>query len=555
MGHRFQDLLAALLVLLLIARASCIASIEAVGSKFFNSETGDQFYIRGVSYQVEEEADTLANPAQCKLDAALMKTLGVNTIRVYSVDNAQSHDDCMTIFANAGIYLLLGLDTSQAAIHQLNTVWTMELFSHFTRTLDAFSKYDNLLAVTVGNEIVHNAPSSDTAPYIKAAIRDVKAYRDGQGYRKIPVGYTSADISGDLRLDLQDYLVCGDTIANHADFYGLNRYSWCGNSTFTNSGYSDLYDESQDYPVPIFFSETGCDLVGKREFNDQKAILGFQMNDRWSGAIIYEWKEEANKYGIISYAFGTSSAVFTGTGTPAALTPTPISPDFYSLQSQWDTLTPTGTPSSDYKPTYTGVSCPQSSDSWSVAATATLPTIANLVITTKAAASSSIAQASASTPVIAAAAASPSVTPSSTNTSSGLSTAAKIAIGVVIPVVLLTLSLALFLLWRRRKSKSRAKEGADYGEVTQNNNGGGNITEFYKAGGSEADGNAVAQLHADDARQELGGRTIHQMGERDPEPVELEARSQSQMTRPLEPTGLGPSSPLRRFSFEGGGGA
>ncbi|KAL8953935.1 MAG: hypothetical protein Q9222_000222 [Ikaeria aurantiellina] len=551
MGYRSQSSFATLLLLLLVPRVICIAPIKAVGSKFFNSKTSDQFYIRGVSYQVEEETDTLANPAQCKLDAALMKTLGVNTIRVYSVDNAQSHDECMTTFANAGIYLLLGLDTPKASLYRVDTEWTMELFNHFTKTLDVFAKYDNLLAVTVGNEIVNDAPSSDTAPYIKAAIRDVKAYRDGQGYRKIPVGYTSADLSGDLRLDLQDYLVCGDTIATHADFYGLNRYSWCGNSTFTNSGYSNLYDETEDYPVPMFFSETGCDLIGKREFNDQKAILGYQMNDRWSGAIIslqpvnvlrYEWKEEANKYGIISYAFGTSSAVYTGSGTPAALTPTPISPDFYSLQSQWDTLTPTGTPLSNYKPTYTEVSCPKSTDVWSVAATATLPTIAKLVITTKAAASSSIAQASASTPVVAAPVASPSVTPSSTSNSSGLSTGVKVAIGVVIPLVILTLSIASFLLWRWRRRRSITKDvdqGAGYSEVTQN---GGRITEFYKSGGSEADGTAVSQLHADDARQELGSQMIHQLGDPDPEPVELEAQS-----RPLE-TSLGSS--LRRFSFE-----
>ena len=49
----------------------------------------------------------------------------------------------------------------------------------------------------------------------------------------------------------------------------------------------------------------------------------------------YEWKEEENNYGIVSYAFGTSSEFFTGTGTSPAFTPTPISPDFYSLQSQW----------------------------------------------------------------------------------------------------------------------------------------------------------------------------------------------------------------------------
>ena len=42
---------------------------------------------------------------------------------------------------------------------------------------------------------------SDTAPFIKAAIRDVKAYRDQKKYRTIPVGY-SAGMLNDLHTSL-----------------------------------------------------------------------------------------------------------------------------------------------------------------------------------------------------------------------------------------------------------------------------------------------------------------------------------------------------------------
>ncbi len=45
-----------------------------------------------------------------------MKTLGVNTIRVYHVDPAADHSGCMTEFANAGIYLFVDLDTFDTAI-------------------------------------------------------------------------------------------------------------------------------------------------------------------------------------------------------------------------------------------------------------------------------------------------------------------------------------------------------------------------------------------------------------------------------------------------------
>jgi 1,3-beta-glucanosyltransferase GAS1 len=48
---------------------------------------------------------------QCSRDAALMKTLGTNSLRVYHVDPKADHDKCMSVFDNAGIYLMIDLDT------------------------------------------------------------------------------------------------------------------------------------------------------------------------------------------------------------------------------------------------------------------------------------------------------------------------------------------------------------------------------------------------------------------------------------------------------------
>lgn len=35
------------------------------------------------------------------------------------------------------------------------------------------------------------AETSGAAPYVKAAVRDIKAYRDSKNYRKIPIGYSA----------------------------------------------------------------------------------------------------------------------------------------------------------------------------------------------------------------------------------------------------------------------------------------------------------------------------------------------------------------------------
>ena len=112
--------------------------------------------MEGVVYQVESETDPLANPDQCKLDAALMKTLGVNTIRVYEVEYQRDHDDCMSSFADAGIYLFLGLETSETGFNRVNPDWTRAMFDNYTAVLDAFASYDNLLAVDVGNEVIQD---------------------------------------------------------------------------------------------------------------------------------------------------------------------------------------------------------------------------------------------------------------------------------------------------------------------------------------------------------------------------------------------------------------
>ena len=187
----------------------------------------------------------------------------------------------------------------------------------------------------------------------------MKAYRDSKNYRNIPVGYSAADIAS-LRPMLQNYLACGDNSSEAIDYYALNAYEWCGDSTYTVSGYSQLTDMITDYNIPIFFSETGCNTVPPRTFQDQSAILGPDMNEYWSGAIIYEWIQEQNNYGLISYgpkvdptAPGAPPDGFTRSGTP-----TPVSPDFQNLQSQWQTLNPTGIKEADYSPTLTPPPCP-----------------------------------------------------------------------------------------------------------------------------------------------------------------------------------------------------
>ncbi|KAK6428323.1 hypothetical protein LTR95_015537, partial [Oleoguttula sp. CCFEE 5521] len=134
---------------------------------------------------------------------------------------------------------------------------------------------------------------------------------------------------------------------------------------------------SSDYNIPIFFSETGCQVVKPRTFGDQAAILGPDMSGTWSGAIIYEWIEETNDYGLISYGPPAPATATAGVvaGYTRSGTPIPISPDFSNLKAQWATLRPSSVSEAAYSQTMSPVACPDyTAGAWEVSSDATLPT-------------------------------------------------------------------------------------------------------------------------------------------------------------------------------------
>ncbi|KAI0479183.1 glycoside hydrolase family 72 protein [Xylariaceae sp. FL0804] len=359
------------------ATTMALPTVTATGGKFFTSD-GDQFYIKGIAYQLTDD-DPLIDSEQCSRDAKLMKEVGANTIRVYHVDASADHTGCMSAFEAAGIYAMVDMDTFDTYILPNDPWWNQTQLDAYSAVMDEFQQYDNTLGLFVGNEIIAKDNQSLAAPFIKSASRDLKAYRNSKGYREIPVGYSAADIA-ELRPYLQNYLTCGGNASENIDFFGLNSYEWCGSSNYQTSGYSNLESEAENFPVPIFFSETGCNTPAPRTFEDQAAIFGSNMVNDWSGAIIYEWVQVANNYGLVSYG-PTVAATATGAnvdgGFSVAGTPTPISPDFPNLSSQWATLSPTGVAKSAYATTSVSTrACPAStSGGWLVDGNVAVPTL------------------------------------------------------------------------------------------------------------------------------------------------------------------------------------
>lgn len=306
-----------------------------------------------------------------------MKKIGTNALRIYQVEADLDHDECMQVFADAGIYTFIDLDTLDTYLYSDSGGgrWTEEQFDKFTAVMDTFHDYDNVAGFFVANELLNFGAASVGAPYIKAAAVDMKNYRDKQGYRNITIGYSAADIT-DLRPNLQNYMACGNP-SEALDFYSLNAYEWYGETTYVVSGYSALQANTSDYNIPIWFSEVGCNAVRPRTFGDQEAIFSEPMVDTWSGSMVYEWIQEQNDYGLILYGppAGTATGENVIAGFTRAGTPAPVTPDFENLSSQWATLSPTGVNMNEYKPSLSPVACPYYTEGfWEVTGTG-LPTI------------------------------------------------------------------------------------------------------------------------------------------------------------------------------------
>lgn len=75
-----------------------------------------------------------------------------------------------------GIYSLDLTLPVNGSIDRDDPAWTSNLLDLYIETIQVFSKYNNVLAYNIGNEVVTAPNGTNAAPFIKAAARDIKAY-------------------------------------------------------------------------------------------------------------------------------------------------------------------------------------------------------------------------------------------------------------------------------------------------------------------------------------------------------------------------------------------
>lgn len=356
----------------LLFAGACLAGSDPIvikGNKFFFSTNGTQFYIRGVAYQPDVTSlnattsgatsftDPLADASGCARDIPLLQSLGTNLIRTYAIDTTKDHSQCMQMLQDAGIYVIADLSEPGTSINRNSPSWDLSLYQRYTSVIDTLGNYTNTLGFFAGNEVTSNTTNTAASAFVKAAVRDMKAYISAQGYRPMGIGYATND-DADTRDPLSSYFDCGDT-QSRVDFYGVNMYEWCGQSSYQSSGYAQRTQEFSDYTVPVFLSEYGCNQPSPRVFTEVQAIYSSPMDTVWSGGIVYEYFQETNNYGLVSVSNGQASKL----------------PDFTALQSQLASVSPTLVQSASFQPSNTALrSCPPTGTAWSAVASPLPPT-------------------------------------------------------------------------------------------------------------------------------------------------------------------------------------
>ncbi|KAL9103908.1 MAG: hypothetical protein Q9163_001101 [Psora crenata] len=320
---------------------SAVVEVKVQGSNFVNNVTSNRFQIIGVAYQPGGSAaygmgsDPLSNGTLCLRDAALMQSLGVNTIRIYNLDPTLDHDMCVSIFNAVGIYMLIDVNSplpnESLNPGDLSGSYSSTYLNHIFAVVEAFHNYPNILGFFSGNEVMNNVPSGGTVPpYIRAVTRDLNDYIAKHSPKQIPVGYSAADVK-DILTDSWAYLSCAingqASDPSRIAFFGLNSYSWCGptspSANYVASSYDKLVEDFSNTTIPIFFSEYGCNKVEPRVFDEVPVLYG-NMTSVMSGGLVYEYYQQiANNFGLVwLYDNGTAQ----------------IKVDYDNLQSQYNKL-------------------------------------------------------------------------------------------------------------------------------------------------------------------------------------------------------------------------
>ena len=297
------------------------------GKKFFDSVSGKYIPIKGINYYPRPNTGELSEGRSIDFfsstyshiwerDIEQFKALTVNTVRLYAVDPSLDHSAFMCALKSAGMYVIVELGASCLNCSIRSDVPPPDCYPGELKTrgefiISTFSKYDNVLAFSAGNEIALFYASGKPAEYNAACqkqfLRDMRAYiQSCPNMRKIPMGVVTADVDREknalyynCRSDPNDEL-------ENAEWYGTNVYQHC-DGTITDvdklGGWLNLRGTFTNYnlSIPVVLTEFGCPnpsfptidgFEGQRDWLQVDALFSSSYAEVFAGGAVFEYSAE-----------------------------------------------------------------------------------------------------------------------------------------------------------------------------------------------------------------------------------------------------------------------
>ena len=248
--------------------------IRVKGKFFFRGE--EKIFIKGVTYGPfpHGEDGTQFPPAETvKKDFALMRELGANTLRVFTVPPIWMLD----LAAEAGLKVLAGIPWSQHVTFLDDRTIQRQIRHTVTEAVRGLQKHRALLAYVIGNEIPPDMVRWHGVDKVRAFLKElVEAVRaiDPEGL----VSYANFPSTEYLTIDFIDFL-CFNVYLHKEDAF--SRYI------------ARLHNLAVD--PPLVLTEFGADSM--REGPEEQArILSWQVRTAFelgvAGTFVFAWTDE-----------------------------------------------------------------------------------------------------------------------------------------------------------------------------------------------------------------------------------------------------------------------
>jgi hypothetical protein len=373
------------LLLLLGLAPVCKAALNPAvikGYKFFDNITRKEIVIRGIDYYPRPNTGVYDRNSvdfftedfrdAWERDLPFLKQLGVNAIRLYSVDPNENHDAFMCALNQAGIYAIIELasDCPGCAItrDKVPACYPTDLKLRGQAVMQEFAKYANTLAFSTGNEVNHFAPPGEpewNGACQKKFVRDMRVFaRSCPTMRKVPIGLVAADSDRDENALYYNCQGDAEDPYENAEWFGLNSYLFCNHEAEEYKDAAGMIGlqksfERYRYSIPAILTEYGClslsfDNVtvngvvyeGQRDFKQTDWLISEpKLRDQFAGGFVFEYSTELrNAIGDSPYPFSSFGGQNYGVGyfepedcddilTPCIFKPLP---NYHNLQAAYN---------------------------------------------------------------------------------------------------------------------------------------------------------------------------------------------------------------------------